>query len=104
VRNRMASKRPAAALAAATVLVAAAALAAGCARKPSGEPFGLLGVEDVARMLGDPRVEIVDANPLDVFRRGHVPGARWYREGPSLASVLPADKGKRIVFYCASPG
>ena len=32
------------------------------------------------------------------------PGARWYREGPSLASVLPADKGTKLVFYCASPG
>lgn len=83
-------------------LLAAAALAAGCARK--NEPFSLVTVDDVARMLGDPRVAIVDANPWDIFERGHVPGARWYREGPSLASVLPADKGTKLVFYCASPG
>jgi hypothetical protein len=85
-------------------LLAAAALAAGCARRASGEPFALVTVDDVARMLGDPRVAIVDANPWDVFERWHVPGARWYREGPSLASVLPADKGTKLVFYCASPG
>jgi rhodanese-related sulfurtransferase len=85
-------------------VLVAAALAAGCARRASGEPFALVTVDDVARMLGDPGVEIVDANPRDVFERGHVPGARWYREGPSLASILPGDKAKRVVFYCASPG
>ncbi len=88
----------------AVALLAAAALAAGCARRASGEPFTLVTLDDVARMLGNPRVEIVDANPREVFQRGHVPGARWYREGPSLASVLPADKGTKLVFYCASPG
>jgi rhodanese-related sulfurtransferase len=86
------------------VAALAAALAAGCVRTGSGEPFTLVSVDDVARMIGDPRVAIVDANPEDVFRRGHVPGARWYRAGPSLASVLPPDKGTRLVFYCASPG
>ncbi len=85
-------------------LLAATAIAAGCARRASGEPFTLVTIDDVARMIGDPRVAIVDANPRDVFERAHVPGARWYREGPSLASVLPPDKGAKLVFYCASPG
>ncbi len=82
-------------------LVAAAALA--CARR-SSDPFGLVGVDEVERMLGDPRVAIVDANPYEIFQRGHLPGARWYRVGTSVASVLPADRTERLVFYCASPG
>ncbi|HET8542079.1 MAG TPA: rhodanese-like domain-containing protein [Anaeromyxobacter sp.] len=84
-------------------LLAAAALAAACTANRSGEPFTLVTLDEVERMLGDPGVAIVDANTPETFRAGHLPGARWYREGPSLASVLPADRTRRIVFYCASP-
>lgn len=85
------------------VLLVAAALVAACARQRSSEPFTMVTVDEVARMLGDPKVAIVDANPPEVFRDGHLPGARWYRSGPTLASVLPADKAANVVFYCASP-
>jgi rhodanese-related sulfurtransferase len=81
----------------------AAALFAGCATNRSAEPFTMVSVDDVARMLGDPRVAIVDANPPEVFQEGHLPGARWYRSGPTLASVLPDDHSTRLVFYCAAP-
>jgi len=92
--------RPAAALAAAAAVAAAAA----CATNPrSGDPFTMVSVDEVAGMLGSPGVAVVDANPQDVYREGHVPGARWYRSGPSLAAVLPADRSTRLVFYCASP-
>ncbi len=87
----------------AVALLALGALAACAASKRSGEPFTLVTMDEVQRMIGDPRVAIVDANPPEVFREHHVPGARWYREGPSLAAVLPADKTTRLVFYCASP-
>lgn len=86
----------------ALVLLAAAALAA-CASRSSGEPFTMVSLDEVERMLGDPRVAIIDANTPETFEEGHLPGARWYREGPSLASVLPADKTTRLVFYCTSP-
>ncbi len=85
-------------------LAATSALAGACAARRSAEPFTLVTIDDVAGMLGDPRVAIVDANPSEIFRAGHVPGARWYRAGPTLASVLPADRTTRLVFYCASPG
>jgi len=90
--------RPSSTLRAAIV---AAALLAGCAT--SREPFTMVSVDDVARMLGEPGVAIVDANPREVFEEGHLPGARWYRSGPTLASVLPNDHSTRLVFYCASP-
>lgn len=82
-------------------LLAAAALLA-CASR-SGEPFTMVSLDEVERMLGDPRVAIIDANTPETFEEGHLPGARWYREGPSLAAVLPADKTTRLVFYCTSP-
>ena len=87
---------------AAAAILAAAALAA-CASKGSGEPFTMVSLDEVERMLGDPRVAIIDANTPETFQEGHLPGARWYREGPSLAAVLPADKTTRLVFYCTSP-
>ncbi len=88
------------------LLFAAATLgsAAACGTNPrAADPFTIVGVDDVAGLLGSPAVAIVDANPRDVYQEGHVPGARWYRSGPSLASVLPADMSPRLVFYCASP-
>ncbi len=88
----------------AAVLVAAAALAGACARGRSADPYTRVTGDDVARMIGDPRVAIVDANPYEIFQEGHVPGARWYRSGPTLAAALPADRATRLVFYCASPG
>ena len=85
-------------------LVAAAALAAtvACAGDGRGEPFAIVSANDVERMIGRPDVFVVDANPHDVFLKGHVPGARWWRSAP-LAQLLPADKDRRVVFYCASP-
>ena len=87
----------------AAALALAAALGGACATKHASEPFTRVTLDEVERMLGDPRVAIVDANPRETFQAGHLPGARWYRSGPSLASVLPADKATRLVFYCASP-
>lgn len=86
------------ALAAASALVAVVA----CAGEGRGDPFSLVTVDDVAAMVGKPDVLVVDANPEDVFRQGHVPGARWYRSAP-LAQLLPARKDRPVVFYCASP-
>lgn len=73
-----------------------------CAGDRKGEPFTTISMDEVQGMIGKPDVLVVDANPLDVFVKGHVPGARWWRSAP-LAQLLPADKGRRLVFYCASP-
>ena len=68
----------------------------------AGEPFTIVSADDVEKMVGKPDVFVVDANPRDVFVKNHVPGARWWRSAP-LAQLLPADKERRLVFYCASP-
>lgn len=85
------------ALAAALPLVALAA----CAHR-GGEPFAIVSLDEVERMLGQPDVVVVDANTAEIFRRSHLPGARHWKSAPP-AQLLPPEKDRRIVFYCASP-
>ncbi len=85
-------------VAAAGALLAVAAFAG----EAKGEPFSLVSMDDVERMIGKPDVFVVDVNPQDVFRKNHVPGAHWWRTAP-LAQLLPAQKDRSLVFYCASP-
>jgi rhodanese-related sulfurtransferase len=86
-------------VATAGVLLAAVA----CAGDGKGEPFTLLSMDQVEKLVGKPDVVLVDANPQDVYRKNHLPGARWWRSAP-LAQLLPAQKNVQVVFYCASPG
>ena len=74
---------------------------AACAEKRS-EPYGLLTMDEVEKLIGRPGVVLVDANPDDVYRKNHLPGAIWWQSAP-LAQLLPADKSETLVFYCASP-
>jgi hypothetical protein len=71
---------------------------------PAGgaEPVQEASVERVASMLGQPGVFLFDANTEEVYRKGHLPGARYLppRFDPK---VLPADKGTPLVFYCKNP-
>jgi 3-mercaptopyruvate sulfurtransferase SseA len=92
--------RPLGAIALPLALAATASVA--CAANRTHEPFALVGVDEVQRMLSQPDVVVVDANPKDVFDKNHLPGARYYKSAP-FAEVLPADKTTRLVFYCASP-
>ncbi len=86
------------AVAAAGVLLAVAA----CAGETRKEPFALVSMDEVERMLAQSGVFVVDANPKDVFQKNHLPGARWWRSA-ALAQILPAEKDRPVVFYCASP-
>jgi rhodanese-related sulfurtransferase len=82
----------------------AAAVAALTARAADGnEPFGMLTVDQVEKLLGQPNVVVVDANHEDLYRKSHLPGAVLMKEKEPLAKILPPDKGRTLVFYCASP-
>jgi rhodanese-related sulfurtransferase len=80
----------------------AAALALPLLAQASDDPVRIASVEEVASMLGKPGVAVFDANDEDVYRAGHVPGARFL---PARfdAGALPADKGTLLVFYCKNP-
>jgi rhodanese-related sulfurtransferase len=82
--------------------VSGAILAAGCAQRAGAEPFERVSLEQVEAMLGQPDVVVIDANTEGTFRKHHLPGAIYWKSAP-LARLLPAEKEKRVVFYCASP-
>ncbi len=89
--------------AAALLLVLASTPILACAANGRSEPFTLVGMDEVERMLSQPDVAIVDANTRETFVKNHLPGARYYKSAP-FEQVLPADRSTRIVFYCANPG
>ena len=67
------------------------------------DPFRLVGADEVSNLLGKPGVYVFDANPPEVFAKGHLPGARLisYRDYP--ASALPQDRLATLIFYCKNP-
>jgi len=52
-------------------------------------PFRLVSVEEASTLLGKPGVFVYDANPREVFAKGHVPGAHLVSYKDSPASTLP---------------
>jgi len=85
------------------VVGAAAAVAvAAYAADETREPFGMLTLDQVEKLVGQPNVVVFDVNHDDVFKKNHVPGAvRW--DSAAAPKLLPRDKGRTLVFYCASP-
>jgi hypothetical protein len=81
------------------LVVAVRAGAGGTAKE--GDGFTLMSAGDLAKILGQKDVAVFDANSAETYAKGHVPGATFleeYRKFP--ASVLPADKATRVIFYC----
>jgi rhodanese-related sulfurtransferase len=83
-------------------LVPIAAIAALACAGHAKEPFLPVSVEDAARLLGANDAVFVDANVPEVYAKHHLPGAHHLGDRP-LASVLPASKDARLVFYCSGP-
>jgi len=75
------------------------ALSAGAAR---ADDLKTLSPDQVEKMLGQPGVKVYDANPPDLWEKNHLPGAVFIGD-KKLASLLPADKDTKLVFYCAGP-
>jgi len=45
---------------------------------------------------------VYDCNDEDMFKDGHVPGAKWIAHSAPAAGDLPSDKGATLIFYCAN--
>ncbi len=48
------------------------------------------------------QVAIYDSNGAERYAQGHIPSARHVGHDQVTASVLPADRAARLVFYCAN--
>jgi hypothetical protein len=68
--------------------------------------FKLIRVADLKELMADAKnpVHIYDANVAETRERyGMIPGAELLASDDNYdLSVLPADKGAKIVFYCAN--
>ncbi len=60
-----------------------------------------LTVDEVEAMSAKGELDVFDANGEGRFKRGHVPGAKWVGHDLDVR-VLPADKDRRLVFYCSN--
>lgn len=88
----------------------------GCAKKAtdassshgaSSEEFGRLTIDEVEAKMKEAKEGklaffVYDNNPKEVYKEGHVPGAKWVAFDEVKASDLPADKEATLVFYCAN--
>ncbi len=61
-----------------------------------------LSVKEVEGMLGQPGVEVYDADVEELWRKHHLPGAVFIGDH-ALSGLLPGDKSARLVFYCSGP-
>ena len=71
-------------------------------RAAAAEPFQIIPAEQVQQMLGAKDVRVYDVNVDELWEKHHLPGA-VHVGARDLASLLPADKSLRLVFYCTGP-
>ena len=85
---------------------AATASSAAPAAKPAAAEIPSLTVDEVDHELAAKQITAVDCNDNLLRRKtGVIPGAILLADIESYdASVLPADKGAKLVFYCHDPG
>ena len=69
----------------------------------ANEPFTLVSVDEVSRLVGRAGVYAFDANSADVYAKGHIPGAKLIHYSDFQAAELPADHQATLVFYCKNP-
>jgi hypothetical protein len=94
-------------------LVAALSLTAGCSKSDGDLPkagakaeLPSMTVDEVDKELTAKTIQAVDCNHDQLRKKkGVLPGAILLTESDSYpASVLPADKAAKLVFYCSDPG
>lgn len=61
-----------------------------------------LSAQDVARLLRDGRIILVDVREPDEFAAQRIPGALLCPLSTLDAAMLPPDGDRRVVFHCGS--
>jgi rhodanese-related sulfurtransferase len=63
-----------------------------------------ISLPELKKVVATKAATIIDANGVDMYKKGHIPGAISFAEnGTKLATMLPADKATPIVAYCGGP-
>jgi len=83
------------------LLVVASAFDLGCKVPAVAEPHALT-LDEAERRLGQPGVHFYDANPREMYDRGHVPGATWVEYDQVHRDTLPKVRTETLIFYCAN--
>ena len=85
-----------------TALIGLAIVLIACTAKADSkhEGFGELSMDQVSGLIAKHDADIFDNNGKDEWVKGHVPTARWVSFKDVKASDLPADKDRKLVFYC----
>jgi rhodanese-related sulfurtransferase len=78
------------------------ALAAALVPIARADDLPMLTVDEVEKLLGQPGVKIFDVNVPELWEKHHLPGSIFIGE-KKLATLLPADKETKLVFYCSGP-
>ncbi len=75
------------------------------ASKAEKKKFGEVSIKEVQDALAKKAVTVIDANGLDRYNKGHLPGSLHFAsiEPGALAKALPKDKSALIVAYCGGP-
>jgi rhodanese-related sulfurtransferase len=84
------------------LLLAAFALALAAPALAGDEGFQVVDADAVQKMLRAGDVNVYDVNIDELWERHHLPGA-VHVGSRDLASLLPSDRGARLVFYCSGP-
>jgi rhodanese-related sulfurtransferase len=72
--------------------------AGGSARAHEG--FSELTVDQVDKLIQSKGADVFDNNSKDVWKKGHLPTAKWVAFNAVKESDLPKDKARELVFYC----
>ena len=63
-----------------------------------------ISIPDLKAALASGKATVIDANGLETWKSGHIPGAIHFQSNKDvLAAMLPKDKRALIVAYCGGP-
>jgi rhodanese-related sulfurtransferase len=68
--------------------------------KVAAQSIATLSPAEVQARSLKSEITVIDANPVDIFSKHHVAGAKRVEYDQLKATDLPADKAAPIVFYC----
>ena len=66
----------------------------------AADPFQMISVDEVSKLVGQPGVHVFDANTRETFAEGRIPGAVFVEQ---ITKQLPKEKDATLVFYCRNP-